>query len=113
MPFFPNWWVSTGFSIAFPEVYLRLTGIGRYVSQRGPSEQNYLLNDYKPYTLGRYFHGDVAISSMNLKFFGPEETVARLLIRNFTNNRQSEPGPVGFDLPVLGRTIVLELSQQF
>lgn len=104
---------STGFSIGLPEVYLRLTGIGRYVSQRGPSEQNYLLNDYKPYGFAGFFNGDLAISSMNLKVFGPDETVARVLIRNLTNNQKSEPGPVGFDLPVVGRTTVLDLSQSF
>lgn len=113
MPFFPTWWISSGLTVPLPKVYLRLTGIARYASQRGPSEQNYLLNDYKPYALPSYVNLDVAISSMNLKIWGPDETVARVLIRNCTNNRQSEPGHVGFDLPVIGRTIVLELNQTF
>ncbi|WP_437815078.1 TonB-dependent receptor plug domain-containing protein [Sorangium sp. So ce1078] len=111
-PLFPNVWGMSSFGLDIPEAYLQMTATARWVGERGPTEQNLRLNDGKPYTLPAYMRVDLMVSSHGFKPLSVGETRVSLAIRNLTDARYSEPGPVGMDLPTLGRTFTMRLAQE-
>jgi outer membrane receptor protein involved in Fe transport len=112
-PQFPRIWVMGNLGVDVPEAYLKLNATVKYVGERGPTEQNLRLNNDHPYALPAYFTADVVISSMGLSLLAPHETWLSLAVRNVTDERHAEPGPVGMDLPTLGRSVQLEVRQVF
>jgi iron complex outermembrane receptor protein len=112
-PLYPSFWVMSSLGLDIPEVFLQLTATARWVGQRGATEQNLRLNDGKPYTLPAYMRLDLGACTSGVKLVGEGETKVGMFVRNLTDERHSEPGPLGADLPTLGRTYELHARQEF
>ena len=93
-----------------PEAYLLLDASMRAFGERGSSESNAYFNSRNAYTLPAYAMFDVSVSSLGLHPLG-RETVIAARVRNVFDNRYADPGFSGFDLPALGRTWMLSLTQ--
>jgi len=98
--------------LSFPELHFAAWTRVRAVGPRGASQANSYLNN-GPYTLPGYFDVDARLSTLGLNFLGGAQTSVSIVGRNLLDNRHSEPGFGGFDLPSLGRTLILELRQSY
>ncbi|MGC4087487.1 MAG: hypothetical protein QM756_06275 [Polyangiaceae bacterium] len=86
----------------------------RHVSARAATAGNQTLNNGNAYTLPAYRSLDVALSTGGLRLFGAHsETSLLAAARNLLDERHSEPGYGGFDVPALGRTATFEVRQTF
>ena len=56
---------------------------------------------------------DAAVRTSGLRFIDHGETRLSIIGRNILNLQRSEPGFTGFDIPVMGRTVLIELRQFF
>jgi outer membrane receptor for ferrienterochelin and colicins len=111
---YPNAFGVLGADLAAPELYFRVNAELRMVSARGATQGNVTLNNGQSYTLPSYGMLGATISSAGLHLLG-RSTETRLLVgaRNLLDVRFSEPGYGGFDYPILGRVVFLELRQIF
>ncbi len=93
---------------------LHLTALVRYVGARGATTQNILQNFTNAYELPSYTSTDLNLSTGRLALLG-ETTKTRfsLSVRNLLDERHSEPGFGGFDLPAPGRSVFFEVQQTF
>jgi len=98
--------------LSFPDLHFSAWARVRAVGPRGASQANSYLNN-GPYTLPGYFDADARISTLGLNFLGGAQTAVSIVGRNLLDNRHSEPGFGGFDLPSPGRTLILELRQSY
>ena len=112
-PMYPAFWTMASLNAEFPKIFLQANATVRWVGQRGPTEQNLALNDSQPYTLASYVRVDLALATIGLHLIGKNVTQIGAVARNLTDERHSEPGPIGADLPVLGTTIEISLRQTF
>ncbi len=113
-PQYPNVMATAGLSARAPALHLSGNLHLRYVGARAASQSNILRNNEKAYELPAYATVDVTIQSAGWYLLGDgAETQARLHVRNLLDNHYSEPGFGGFDIPSLGRMIMLELHQSF
>jgi iron complex outermembrane receptor protein len=111
---YPNAFGVLSANLAVPELYFRTNAELRMVSARGATQGNVSLNNGQFYTLPSYGMLNATISSTGLHFLG-RSTETRVLVgaRNLLGVRFSEPGYGGFDYPILGRVIFMELRQIF
>jgi len=98
--------------VSFPDLHFVVWARARAVGPRGASQANSYLNNGS-YTLAGYFDVDARASTLGLNFLGGAQTSVSLVGRNLLDNRHSEPGFDRFDLPSLGRTLILELRQSY
>jgi Outer membrane receptor proteins, mostly Fe transport len=112
-PMYPTFWTMASLNAEFPRIFLQANATVRWVGQRGPTEQNLAFNDSQPYTLASYVRMDLALATIGLHLIGKNVTRVGAVVRNLTNERHFEPGPIGADLPVLGTTIEMSLRQNF
>jgi outer membrane receptor protein involved in Fe transport len=112
-PMYPAFWTMASLNAEFPKIFLQANATVRWVGPRGPTEQNLALNDSQPYTLASYVRVDLALATIGLHLVGKNVTQIGAVARNLTDERHSEPGPIGADLPALGRTIEMSLRQNF
>ncbi len=113
-PLYPDLWGRAGLTVDVPEVFLKATGQVRVVGPRGASQSNVLLNNLEPYTLPTYTEADLSLTTSGLHLWSDTvETRVSLLVNNLLDARYSEPGFGGFDIPVGGRYVMLELRQGF
>jgi hypothetical protein len=110
---YPAFWTMASLNAEFPKIFLQANATVRWVGPRGPTEQNLALNDSQPYTLASYVRVDLALATIGLHLVGKNVTQIGAVARNLTDERHSEPGPIGADLPALGRTIEMSLRQNF
>ena len=86
----------------------------RWVGERGASDSNILYNNAEPYTLEAFQELDVTVSTTDLHLFGDgSSTTIVASVMNALNDRHSEPGFGGFDVPNVGRFVWLELRQRY
>ncbi len=85
---------------------------GTYVSSRGASQANVLLNAMKPYSLDAYFSLGASAGTRNLRLFGQRETALRVRADNLLNQKYAEPGFAGIDIPAYGARVWMTLSQE-
>lgn len=113
-PLYPAFWAMGSLNAEFPKIFLQANATVRWVGERGPTEQNLALNNNgQPYALSSYVRLDLALASLGLHLLGKNPTHIGAVVRNLTDERHSEPGPIAADLPVLGRTIEISLRQDF
>ncbi|MFN7131978.1 MAG: hypothetical protein ACK4N5_07840, partial [Myxococcales bacterium] len=113
-PLYPDAFGRAGVSVDVPEAYLRANTQVRVVGPRGASQSNVLLNNQVPYELPGFFELDLAVTSAGVYLWSDAvETRLSLLVNNLLDRRYSEPAFGGFDIPVGGRYVLLELRQGF
>ena len=111
---YPGLQVLAGIAVKVPEVKLRAVLDVIHVGERGASQSNILLNNDTDYTLPAYTRMDLTLSSLGLHLMsGESETRVLARVRNVSDEKWSEPGFGGFDIPQLGRTMQFEVRQAF
>jgi iron complex outermembrane receptor protein len=86
----------------------------RHVSSRRATPPNETLNASRPYSLPGYESIDVSLSISGFRWLGPESDTEFLASsKNLLDERYSEPGYGGFDLPAAGRASFFEVRQSF
>ncbi|HEY3452912.1 MAG TPA: TonB-dependent receptor plug domain-containing protein [Myxococcales bacterium] len=109
-PSYPAYRVGAELNAAVPKAYLggnvRLAQIG----PRGATQSNAYLNDDTPYSLPGYTSLDVSVSTLGLRFLGGAQTALAISCKNLLDERHSEPGFGGLDVPTLGRLFAFELK---
>jgi iron complex outermembrane receptor protein len=84
-----------------------------YVSRRDATQQNIFLNNDDPYGLEQFADVNFGVASEGLRVVAESETKFVLSVRNLLDERHSEPGFGGVDIPNLGRTVLIEVRQVF
>jgi outer membrane receptor protein involved in Fe transport len=93
---------------------LHLNALVRYVGPRGATAQNVLQNFTNPYELPAFTSADINLSTGRLSLLGQVPKTRFLLsVRNLLDERHSEPGFGGFDVPATGRSFFFEVQQTF
>jgi iron complex outermembrane receptor protein len=112
---YPKFVGSAGLRVTlFEQPQLVFDGRVRHVSSRLATASNRALNAGRAYSLPGYQSVDLALSVSGLRWFGPRSDTGLLAsLRNLLDERHSEPGFGGFDLPAPGRTSYFELRQSF
>ncbi len=114
LPLYPFVFALGGVDVRIPEIYSSVNVHARLVGARGAAQGNVLHNDIKPYTLPRYATVDVTLSSLRANLLGDgSETAASLSIKNILDERHSEPGFGGFDVPTIGRSMAVNVTHRF
>ena len=85
----------------------------RYVGERGASQGNIFLNSSRSYALAAYQQLDLATTASFAPLGKGHDTRLLFAVRNVLDERHSEPGFGGIDVPSLGRTFQLTLSQAY
>lgn len=103
---------NAGLSAKLAELPLRLGVEGSFVSARRASRTNTLaygaLYEYKP-----YFLLGATLQTVGVSLIPERETVFRLVGRNLAGTRIIDPGFAGVDYPQLGRTVMLDIIQEW
>lgn len=111
---YPEFTGTAGADLDIPRTPLHLNGRVRYVGPRGATAFNVIYNGREPYSLPEYATVDVTLSTSGLNLLGSEaRTYFSLTARNLLDERHSEPGFGGFDVPAPGRQTYLEARQTF
>jgi hypothetical protein len=93
---------------------LHLAGRVRLVGERGATPSNVLYNLDHPYVLPRFTTVDVTASTAGLLLLGDTaETRFIVSATDLLDQARSEPAFGGYDLPVVGRRVLLEVRQTF
>jgi outer membrane receptor for ferrienterochelin and colicins len=100
-----------GSSAAVPGLPLRLSVEGSFVSARPSSGANALSQGGR-YFLDPYFLLGASVRTIGLELFPQRETSLALTGRNLLGAQAANPGFSGIDYPLLGRTVMLQLSQE-
>jgi outer membrane receptor protein involved in Fe transport len=101
-----------GMEVRGRELPLALRAEVLYAAARNGSQTNVLFNNGQDYELPPYADINLTLSTQNLHLVSQEgETRLLLRVDNLLDERHSEPGELGFDLPTLGRTALFELRQ--
>lgn len=95
-----------------PVVNLSLTGEVSLIGNRSASQSNALAAG-KDYTYPPYVFTALVLALPPTKLWGNRETSASLRAENLTGQLWSDPGFNGVDVPALGRTVFLNVSQTF
>jgi outer membrane receptor protein involved in Fe transport len=111
---YPSLMGSFGLDVDVPEAKLHFIGRIRYVGERGATQPNVLSNLGQAYSLPAYASVDLTVSTADLPLLGDEAKTRFLVtVRNLLDERHSDPGFGGYDVPALGRMAFLELRQSF
>ncbi len=113
-PAYPSLFGIVGVTGSVREAHLEGTAQLRAVGPRGSSQSNTLLNNDVRYTLKPFVNVDVTLQSTGLYLLSKDaETRLTASVRNLLDDRRSEPGYGGFDIPAFGRTFFFEVRQSF
>ncbi|MGC4116680.1 MAG: TonB-dependent receptor [Myxococcales bacterium] len=107
---FPAWRVGGEVNVSVPKAYLGGNLRIAQVGPRGATQSNAYLNDDTPYSLPSYTSIDASLTTLGLHFLGGAQTSLAVTCKNLLDERHSEPGFGGFDVPTLGRLFVFELK---
>lgn len=113
---YPQHMFKFGETWKFPQYHFRVHIDGRYISTRKASEQNSYVYDpinyaINSYYLDSYFMVGLSIESMDLKFFTKKESILSLKIDNLFDTKYYYPGFSDYDIPGLGRSVIIKLTQ--
>ena len=103
---------NTGVSAEIPRLPLRAGAELSAVGSRPSSTANALEAGGR-YALSPYVLLGGSLRTRGLHLIAQKETTVMLVARNLTNARYADPGFAGIDYPQLGRTFLLQLSQEF
>ncbi|HEY8946037.1 MAG TPA: TonB-dependent receptor, partial [Polyangiaceae bacterium] len=112
---YPGFVGALGVDVAlFSRPSLYFNGRVQHVGARAATRPHVVLNGGDGYELPAYQTVDLSLSLDELPLFGRElNTQVVASARNVFDQRHSEPGFVGFDVPALGRTAFIEVRQSF
>ncbi|WP_437320999.1 TonB-dependent receptor plug domain-containing protein [Sorangium sp. So ce385] len=114
LPLYPFVFALGGVDVRLPEIYSNINIHAKIVGARGAAQGNVLQNDGEPYTLPAYATVDVTLASLRADLLGDRtETAASVSVKNLFNQRRSEPGFGGFDIPAIGRSLTLNVTHGF
>jgi iron complex outermembrane receptor protein len=103
-----------GFDVAFERPNLHLNTRLNVVGPRGSTAINTVFNGAHSYSLPGYATVDFALTTGGLPLLGDQaRTTLALSAHNLFDQRHSEPGFGGYDLPAPGRRALFELRQTF
>ena len=91
---------------------LRLGLEGSYVTARRASRTN-ILDNGGLYDYPSYFVLGGSLQTVGVSLLADRETVFRLTARNLFGTRVVDPGFAGVDYPQLGRTVMLQVVQEW
>jgi outer membrane receptor for ferrienterochelin and colicins len=109
---YPGVVAHAGASALVPRLPLRVSVEGSYVTAR-PSSRTNTLEAGREYFLDPYFMLGATLSTVGLQLLPSGETTLTLIGRNLLDTRVIDPGFAGIDYPLLGRTVMLQLRQEF
>lgn len=113
---YPEIMAKLGLSYREPRIYLGASLEGRYIGPVRASDKNTDVNTpgepENAYKIDGYFTLDLALFSVDLNLLSGRETFLQLKVSNLTGQEYFYPGFRDFDIPALGRTMMLTLSQQ-
>jgi iron complex outermembrane receptor protein len=112
---YPGFVGALGVDVAlFSKPSLFFNGRVQHVGARAATQPHVVLNGGDGYELPAYQTVDLSLSLDELPLFGRGlNTQVVASARNVFDQRHSEPGFVGFDVPALGRTAFVEVRQSF
>jgi len=113
---YPQHMLKFGETYKFPKLHFRVHLDGKFISSRKASEQNSYVYDpinyaINSYSLDPYFILGLNIESTNLKLFTEKESILSIKIENLLNTEYYFPGFSDFDIPGIGRSVILKLTQ--
>jgi outer membrane receptor protein involved in Fe transport len=112
-PAYPNLVGTAGMDLDLFDQKLHFSGRVRVVGKRGATDSNVLYNDNR-YDLPAFATVDLTASTGGLHLIGDAaETRFILSASDLLDQTRSEPAFGGYDLPALGRRVLLELRQTF
>jgi outer membrane receptor protein involved in Fe transport len=110
-PNFPSILSHFNLGVRFPEYHFQVALIGAYVGERKSSYTN-IVENRESYLLDSYMTLGAHIKSVDLRFFGNRETTFSLHGNNLTNTQYAHGGALGVDIPALGISAFLKISQE-
>lgn len=113
---YPSHLFKFGNTLHLNRYYTNIHVEGKYVSSRIASDQNSFIYDPINYNINRYelnpyFLFDLMISSTDLEIVSNSKTRFSLQIKNLFDTEYSYPGFKNYDIPGLGRTYFLKITQ--
>jgi len=108
----PAVWGLIGLRATVPQPHLTFDASWRGVGERGASTSNIFINR-NSYALPAYQQFDLAATASFIPLGKGHETRVLFAIRNLLDEHHSEPGFGGIDIPTLGRTFQLGLTQSY
>jgi outer membrane receptor protein involved in Fe transport len=112
-PFVPLFWAMAGLRATVPSPHLTFDASWRIVGERGASQDNIFLNNNQSYALPGYQQFDLAATAAFSPLGKGHDTRVVFAVRNLLDERHSEPGFRGIDVPSMGRIFQLGLSQAY
>jgi outer membrane receptor for ferrienterochelin and colicins len=103
-----HWELGGTYAPAHSQASLRFT----YIGSRKSSMAN-IMENHGTYLLPSHVVLDFTIKSLELKLLQGKATVVSLHVNNVLDSHYAEPGALGVDIPSLGRSWFLRLSQEF
>lgn len=113
---FPQHMIKFGETLKFPDYHFKVHIDGRYIGSRKASEQNNYIYDPINYQINSYYLDPylilgLTLESIDLKFFTKKESILSFKIENLFNTTYYYPGFVDYDIPGLGRSFIIKLTQ--
>jgi outer membrane receptor protein involved in Fe transport len=113
-PAYPGAVGTAGLDLDLFAQRLHLSSRVRVVGRRGATESNVLYNFDRRYSLPPFATVDATVSTGGLRLIGDNaETRFIVSASDLLDQTRSEPAFGGYDVPVLGRRVLMELRQTF
>jgi outer membrane receptor protein involved in Fe transport len=111
---YPDLMATAGMDVDLFAGKVHLDGRVRFVGERGATASNVLYNLDHPYALPRFTTVDVTASTAGLLLLSDTaETRFIVSATDLLDQARSEPAFGGYDIPVVGRRVLLEVRQTF
>ena len=107
---FPHFLAHLNAALSLPEFHFGAAIIGTYVGPRKSSVTN-IVYAQESYRLDPYFVLDLHLRTLELYFWEDRLTEASLHINNLLNQKFSHGGDRGVDIPAVGFSAILSLTQ--
>ena len=109
----PAVWGLVGLRATVPQPHLTFDATWRGVGERGASSPNIFINSGTSYALPAYQQFDLAATASFIPLGKGHDTRVQFAVRNLLDEHHNEPGFGGIDIPSLGRTFQLGLTQMY
>lgn len=113
---YPTHLVKFGSILHLTKYFTNINIEGKYISSRIASDQNNFIYDPINYNINRYeldpyFLIDVIISSADVEIIENSKTRISIQIKNLLDTEYNYPGFKNYDIPGLGRTYFIKITQ--
>ncbi|MDJ0766496.1 MAG: TonB-dependent receptor [Myxococcota bacterium] len=110
-PGFPTWMGHLSISVHLPQWWVEATISTHAATERKSSVAN-IRENTTSYTLPGYITLDAHVRTLDLRLIGDSLTEISAHLTNILNQRYAEAGARGVDIPSLGRTFFVRLTQE-